>query len=75
MMRQWIAMAFLLLALQLLIEKKWGFSALLMVVSVFFHYQISSLYCAKADSSDMRVGRMESEKSNSFSPRRYFSSS
>ena len=37
MMRQWIAMAFLLLAFQFLVEKKWGWVAFFSVVAALFH--------------------------------------
>lgn len=37
LMRQWIAMAFLLLAFQLLTEKKWGWTTVFCVVALAFH--------------------------------------
>ena len=37
MMRQWIAMSFLLLAFQFLIEKKWGLTFLLSLCAMTFH--------------------------------------
>lgn len=38
MMRQWIAMAFLLLAMQMLLERKGGLTILFSVVGFLFHY-------------------------------------
>ena len=37
LMRQWTAMAFMLLALQLLMEKKWGWVATCCVIATLFH--------------------------------------
>lgn len=37
LMRQWVAMSFLLLAFQFLVEKKWGWVAFFCVVAALFH--------------------------------------
>lgn len=37
-MRQWMAIGFLVLAMQMLLEKKWGITLLLSVIAFVFHY-------------------------------------